>query len=72
MKTLKQQDQLEIESAEEWESAKHQIDKMLLDHQGWALSVVFTFKRKTENAEADEIIARKQLDMFSVDNQKSI
>ena len=66
MKTLKQQDQLEIDSVDDWESAKHQIDKMIAQRQDWTMTMVVTFRRKTEDEKATKII-ENQLDMFSTE-----
>jgi len=65
MKTLKQQDQLEIDSTDDWESTKHQIDKMILQRPDWTMTMLITFRRKTEDEKASEIIEKRQLDMFS-------
>ena len=64
MKTLKQQDQLDIDSVDDWDSAKHQIDKMIAQRPDWTLTMVVTFKRKTEDEKATEIIEKRQLDLF--------
>ena len=64
MKTLKQQDQLEIESVDDWESTKFQIDKMISQRPDWSFSLVVTFKRKTDDEKANEIIDNRQLNMF--------
>jgi hypothetical protein len=64
VKTLKQQDQLEIESADDWESTKTQVDKMISERPDWSFSLVVTFKRKTDDEKANEIIDKRQLNMF--------
>lgn len=65
IKILKQQDQLEIDSVDDWNSAKHQIDKMIRQRPDWDIHIVVSFKRKTEAEKADEIIDKRQLDMFN-------
>jgi len=65
VKTLKQQDQLEIDSVDDWESTKHQIDKMIAQRPDLNMTMLVTFKRKTEDEKASEIIEKRQLDMFS-------
>lgn len=65
MKRLKQQDQLEIDSYEDWKSAKDQIDEMIKQRPDWTLSMVITFKRETEDKKVNEVIKKRQLDMFS-------
>jgi hypothetical protein len=64
VKTLKQQDQLEIESVDDWESTKTQVDKMISERPDWSFSLVVTFKRKTDDEKANEIIDKRQLNMF--------
>jgi len=64
MKRLKQEDKLEISSFDDWESTKFQIDNMISQRPDWSFSLVVTFKRKTDDEKANEIIDNRQLNMF--------